>query len=94
MSEIEQGRPASTQAARLERRAAARRRQLRSRRRAGAGFLGVLLVVVAAVLIGGRGGRGKVAAPRGASATGPSAIRPGGPLAPAALGGLAALWAP
>ncbi len=97
MSEIEQARPAdgpaSTQAARLERRAAARRRRLRSRRRAGAGFLGLLLVAVAAVLIGGRGG-GKGAAPRGAKAFGANAIRPGGPLAPAAFGGLAALWAP
>jgi hypothetical protein len=97
MSEIDPSRPAagpaSTQAARLERRAAARRRQMRSRRLAAAGALALAVVVAAAFLTGG-GGRTKGAGSPGAGGVEATAIRPGGPLAPAAVGGLASLWAP
>lgn len=75
---------------RLERRAAARQRR-RRRRLIAAGLLaafGVLALSLA--LSGSPGSHGKGAHTR----SGGSAIVPGGPLAPASVGGLAALWAP
>ena len=89
----------ATQADRRARREASRRRQVRRRRQVGAGGLGLVVVVVGALLLaggGGGGGRtGAKGAPTGRGAVaGPPRIRSGGPLAPAAFGGLAALWAP
>jgi hypothetical protein len=81
---------------RMARRASARRAAQRRRRRFGAGGLGVLIiaVIVLALALGGSGGsHGRST---GSAKTPPArkAIVPGGPLAPAAFGGLAALWAP
>ena len=86
----------ATQADRLERRAAARRRQVLRRRQVGVGVLGLTAVVVAVVLIGGGGGGGRKRATQTGPgvAAAPPRVRSGGPLAPAAFGGLVALWAP
>lgn len=57
----------------------------------------VLIVVVIAASAGGGSSKSHGAATRrasGAPAGGSTAVVPGGPLAPAAFGGLAALWAP
>jgi hypothetical protein len=86
----------SPQRQRLVRRAAARRRMHR-RRRSTAATLVLALVVVGVVLgVGASGssrrkGRGSAAARTAGKSP---AIVPGGPLAPAAFGGLAALWSP
>lgn len=83
---------------RAARRAAARRELVRRRRRlSGAGVLAVVVGIVVLVLALGGSGNGSGKGAHGASAAGPpkkKAIVPGGPLAPAAFGGLAALWAP
>ena len=98
MSEIDPARPAagpaSTQDDRRERRAAARRRQLRRRRLAAGGFLAAALGVAVVLLSGGGGGGQKGSGRPGTGGAGGGAVRPGGPLAPASVGGLAALWAP
>jgi hypothetical protein len=82
---------------RVARRATARRERQHRRRKAGAaGVVAVVLGVVILVLaLGGSGGR----SPAKRTASRPSqakkkAVVPGGPLAPAAFGGLASLWAP
>jgi hypothetical protein len=80
---------------RMERRAAARRRLRRRRMLALAGVL--CLAAVAALLAlapwrGSQDRRARTGSQPVASA--PKAIVPGGPLAPASVGGLAALWAP
>jgi hypothetical protein len=69
------------------RRAAGRRRVRRERLLAAS--LAVVLVAVVAALLGSRGGssRGVHSPPR------PKPVVPGGPLAPASVGGLSALWA-
>jgi len=74
---------------RLLRRAAARRR-LRRQRMIGAG-VAVAVVLLAVVALVGFSGSGGGKSSGGAR---PKPIVPGGPLAPAAVGGLAALWAP
>jgi hypothetical protein len=77
---------------RLERRADARRRRQRRRRatQATLAVLAVLVVVVAIALASsGSDDHGRKSGKRTVAA-----IVPGGPLAPAALGGLASLWAP
>lgn len=78
--------------ARLARRAAARRARRRRRRLTGAAAAVVLgaIVLVAAASGGSSADRDRAKpAPKRAAQ-----ILPGGPLAPASLGGLAALWAP
>src|SRR4051794_33626773 len=81
---------------RVARRAAARRQRQHRRRQAGAVGLVLLLGVVILVLaLGGSGGHSTAES----TASRPSPIKkqpvlPGGPLAPAAFGGLASLWAP
>ena len=85
-------------AERLERRAAARRARVYRERRVAAVALAVLLLVFAIVVAtAGSGGRRPAGQPGAALATKtpPKAppIVPGGPLAPARYGGLAALWA-
>ncbi len=82
----------STPTDRLERRAVARRRQIRNRRRFVGAVLGAAVAVVILALLTGGGGRDRSHAVRTPSRV--AAIRPGGPLAPASAGGLAALWAP
>jgi hypothetical protein len=82
---------------RATRRAAARREQLRRRRRAGgAGVLAVIVGIVVLLALGGSDRKTGKGAHGGSATAAPKkkAIVPGGPLAPAALGGLAALWAP
>jgi len=86
-------------AARLARRAAARRRRRRRRQVGAAGGLGVLLVIVLVLAFSGlASSRDSDDAHIGsASRAGAGRVRPpvsGGPLASAAVGGLAALWAP
>ncbi len=81
-------------AERQARRAAARRARQRRRRSAALIIVAtaVLAVVLAVALSGSSGSRSQ-----GGGATTASKVKPivdGGPLAPAALGGLAALWAP
>jgi hypothetical protein len=81
--------------ARLQRRAAARRRVIRSRRRLVGASVFLLAVLVASVL-GGSSSRHRHRAavpPRVNGAPGNPKFA-GGPLAPAAAGGLSALWAP
>jgi hypothetical protein len=86
-------------AERLERRAAARRARVVRERRIAAGIAVALLVVIGIVLAtGGSGDKktGTVAATAAQTAKArpkPAAIVPGGPIAPARYGGLAALWA-
>jgi hypothetical protein len=82
--------------ARLERRAEARHRRRRRRIATGAA-LGALAAaaVLAIVLLGASGSGGRSATGSSSRGTPPSrGAVPGGPLAPASLGGLAALWAP
>jgi hypothetical protein len=77
--------------ARLARRAAAKRARRRRRRLTGAVSAVLCAIVVVAVASGGSSAdrdRAKPAPKRSAQ------IIPGGPLAPARFGGLAALWAP
>jgi len=84
-----------SQSERMERRTVARDARLRQRRRIWAlGAAGIVLVAV--LLASGKGSSvpdrrtgGQAAAARRASA-----VVPGGPVAPAGVGGLAALWAP
>ena len=77
--------------ARLERRAAARRARRRRRQGITAAVVVLGAIVVAIVATGGSGAnRHRTAPPPKRVAQ----IIPGGPLAPARLGGLAALWAP
>jgi hypothetical protein len=82
---------------RVARRDAARRERQHRRRQAGAaGLIALVLGVVILVLaLGGSGGRStsKSAASRPTQAK-KRALIPGGPLAPATFGGLAALWSP
>jgi hypothetical protein len=79
---------------RIARRAAARRRRQLQRRRLAAAAVAVLgLAAVVAALSGSGGSKGSKAH-TGSSVKRPPAIVPGGPLAPAAVGGLASLWAP
>jgi hypothetical protein len=79
---------------RIARRAAVRRR-VRRRRMLGAGLLALLAVVVLAVALGGSSGSGSGRSSRSnGGAHGKRPVVPGGPVAPAAAGGLAALWAP
>jgi hypothetical protein len=92
--------------ARIERRAQARtaRRRRRVRLAAGAALLATLLVLAVLLGAGGSSRRSGTPAPRLAAArarpqgtaarTRADAVVPGGPLAPAWAGGLAALWAP
>ena len=80
--------------ARLERRAALRRR-LRRRRLLGAGLLAALLVALATALGAFSGSREDPSHMRArGDARTERAVVSGGPVAPAAVGGLAALWAP
>jgi hypothetical protein len=77
---------------RLQRRAEARRlRHQRRRVTAGALAAGLVLLMVVAAVLAGSGSGGHGGRP---SAGGKPAIVAGGPLVPAAVGGLAALWAP
>lgn len=78
-------------AERERRRAAARARVYRQRRFA---VIATLVAVVAVILLAGSGGSSKSHARKGSRASAAPAIAPGGPLAPARFGGLAALWAP
>jgi hypothetical protein len=81
----------SSDSARAARRAAAKRARIQRRRRNTAV---AILAVAAAVLIGssipGAGKHAQSNRARGAAAK----VVPGGPLAPAGVGGVAALWAP
>jgi hypothetical protein len=88
------------QAERVERRAAAKRARLRRERRIAGAVLAALIVVVGIVVA--TSGSDKKPAAHAAKAARkakavpklPPPIVPGGPVAPAAVGGLAALWAP
>ena len=75
------------------RRAASRLRVRRQRRLAALTTLGALVVVI---VIAGSGGGSSHSARGGArdAAAHASVVVPGGPIAPASVGGLAALWAP
>jgi hypothetical protein len=77
---------------RLARRAAARRRRAR-RRMLGAGLLVALGIVALALALSGTGGSHRTSE-HGGPASRAKAVVPGGPLAPASVGGLAALWSP
>jgi hypothetical protein len=82
------------QAARLQRRAAAKRARNRRRRQLGAlaaAAIAALVVLVAGAVGDSTGSRGPAQRTRVRRAI---PVVPGGPLAPAAVGGLAALWAP
>ena len=74
---------------RTRRRAESRLRVRRQRRRASL----LLLVVIVAAVIAAKGG-GSSHRGHSASARHAPAVVPGGPLAPASVGGLASLWAP
>lgn len=89
-------RPASSRASKEGRREAARRRTRRRRRLAGLGALVVIALIAVVASSGGGGSRSRQDARRAAALAHPKApaIVPGGPLAPARFGGLAALWAP
>jgi hypothetical protein len=82
------------QAERLERRAAAKRARVRERQVVAA--LAAALLVVIAILIATTGMDKRTARPAAPARTveTPAPIVPGGPIAPASVGGLAALWAP
>jgi hypothetical protein len=90
------------QAERLERRAAAKRARIRRERRVGGAVAAaVAALIVIAILIATAGGDKPAAhrtTPARAARTRPKSPRviptDGGPIAPAAYGGLAALWAP
>jgi hypothetical protein len=81
---------------RVARRAAARERQRRRRRILIASLGAALAIGIGiALAVGGSGSDRRTSSRSGSgSAARPRPIVPGGPLAPAALGGLAALWAP
>jgi hypothetical protein len=79
---------------RVERRAAARRRRRRRRRALAAGVLAALTISALAVaLLSGSGSR-RTGGRAGSDAGTKPTVVPGGPLAAAKVGGLAALWAP
>ena len=86
------------QTERLERRAAAKRARVRRERRVLAAAAAAILLLIGIVIAADGGGRhGPAAGGAEASArtrTKPPPIVPGGPIAPASVGGLAALWAP
>jgi hypothetical protein len=88
--------PTVGQSERLARRAEARRQRSRRRRLVAAGALALLAVAALVAALAGSGGSRGTNARTGSSSAKrkPPAIVPGGPLAPAAVGGLAALWAP
>jgi hypothetical protein len=89
--------PDSAQSARQERRAVARRERLRKRRQATifAGIFLVIVIALAAILSGGSSNSKHLAGSGGASHQAPrQPVVSGGPLAPRAVGGLPALWAP
>jgi hypothetical protein len=73
-----------------ESRRAAQRQRVR-RQRLLAGSLGVILVVVLVAVLGSGGGK---SAPSRPASPKVKPVVDGGPLAPAAVGGLASLWAP
>ncbi len=79
---------------RAARRAAARRERLRRRRQAALVVvaLGIIALVVALASSGGSSHKGHTGSKSAAARK--KSIVPGGPVAPAAFGGLAALWAP
>ena len=85
---------------RLERRAAARRAQVRQRRVVAVAALGLLVLVAIVVATSGSSLKPPVKHPAQATHVTPAArpappaVVPGGPIAPARYGGLAALWAP
>ncbi|MGI8428063.1 MAG: hypothetical protein ACR2OB_01875 [Solirubrobacteraceae bacterium] len=83
------------QQTRIERRAAARDARLRQRRQIAA-LAGAAVVLIAVLLASAKGGSTPAhrTDPRAAAARRARAVVPGGPVAPAAFGGLAALWAP
>jgi hypothetical protein len=86
----------SAQQAREQRRAAARQRLRRQRRRVAIGAAAAVALVVAVVSIlagGGSSGKHGGAASKQVRRTSAAPVD-GGPLAPLAVGGLAALWAP
>jgi hypothetical protein len=88
--------PAPGHPERVARRAEARRQRRRRRQLAAAGALMLLAVGVLLAALAGSGAR-DVGTGKSSSTPAkrrPHAIVPGGPLAPAAVGGLAALWAP
>lgn len=76
-----------------QRRAQTRRRVTR-RRRLAVLALGVAIVLAAVIASCGEGSSKNSKAASSTEKKSPPAIVPGGPLAPAAVGGLAALWAP
>jgi hypothetical protein len=91
--------PDPRQAERLQRRAAAKRARVRRERRAAVAFvIAVFVVVVIATSVGGSDRHQTTRAARDTrtirARPKPPPIIPGGPLAPASAGGLAALWAP
>jgi hypothetical protein len=98
MSDAEKSQTSATvdpeQRRRLQRREAARRRLRRRRLLTGLLVaLGLLAAVIALALAGGGGhGRGSPSSSTGSGRA--RAVVAGGPLAPASVGGLAALWAP
>jgi hypothetical protein len=79
---------------RAARRAAARRERMRRRRQAALVVvaLGIVALILALASSGGSSNKGHTGSK--SSAAKKKSIVPGGPLAPAAFGGLAALWAP
>jgi hypothetical protein len=92
--------PDPRQAERLARRAAARRTRVRREQRVAAALLGLVVVAVVLFAVSG-GGSDHIQTTRTArdprsvhARPKPAPIIPGGPLAPAGVGGLAALWAP
>jgi outer membrane protein assembly factor BamB len=74
-----------------QRRRAVRRRTLYRQRRVGAVAVMIALVIVVASL--GTGASAPHSHRRGGAGAHPSEVVPGGPVAPASVGGLAALWA-
>lgn len=92
--------PDTRQAERLERRAAAKRARVYRQRRVAAIIfaIGAFALVMLAITAGGSSHSRTDRDPRKARAAHarpkPAPIIPGGPLAPASTGGLAALWAP
>src|ERR1700681_2787938 len=76
-----------------QKRRAAQRRRVRRQRSYAAGSA-LLVIVVAAIALAAAGGGSSTTHDRVGASTRPHAIVPGGPLAPASVGGLAALWAP
>jgi hypothetical protein len=81
----------STDSARAARRARSRLRVRRQRRRMALALLAA--IAIAAVLVA-KGSSSKSGARHRSSAAAPAPVVDGGPVAPASVGGLAALWAP